>query len=268
MDVVRQFLLRLFLLIAIVLVIFGVYRLLTIRPLENVSFFEDATPLVAVDSGALTDVPAYSQAAFDLARQAGANGLYLPVALTRDGVLVVTNAAVDGLALDELRSAESFQQILTLQEALDANPGLRTVVVVRQPSLQALAALLQAIDAADARPRVLVAVDDALLASSLRQQAPDLATVATSAETSAFLTTQRFRLAPFYRPVAPAMLLAGSRINERLVNAAHGRGIHLLALPEEQSLAAAQALANARVDGLVLQDPALAAGLRWASEAP
>lgn len=265
----RQFLLRLLLLIVIVLVIFGVYRLLTIRPLEDVSFFQDDTaPLIAVDSGALADAPAYSQAAFDLARQAGANGLYLPVALTRDGVLVVTGAAVDGLALDELRSSQSFQQVLTLQEALDANPDMRALVVVRQPSLQALAALLQAIDAANARPRVLAVVDDPLLAGSLRQQAPDLATAATSSETNAFLTTQRFRLTPFYRPAAPAILLEGSRISERLENAARSRGMHLLAIPEEQSLAAAQALASAGVDGLVLQDPALIAALRWANQAP
>jgi hypothetical protein len=117
----------------------------------------------------------------------------LPVALTRDGMLVVTGSAVGELALAELRSVDAFDGIVTLQEALAAYPDLRAVVVVRQPSLQALAALLQAIDANDARSRVLAVVDHPLLADTLREQAPDLGTAATTAETNAFLATKRFR---------------------------------------------------------------------------
>ena len=258
----RQFLLRLVLLLLVVLVIFGVYRLLTIRPLDNVAFFRDLPILAAVDSTNPAGARPYSLAAFDAARQAGANGLYLPVALTRDGVLVVTGSAVGELALAELRSVGAFDGMVTLQEALAAHPDLRAVVVVRQPSLLALAALLQAIDANDARSRVLAVVDHPLLADTLREQAPDLGTAATTAETNAFLATKRFRLTPFYRPAAPAMLLEGSRINKRVVDAALNRGIHLLALPDSQSAAAVQALIDAGVDGVILTDPALIAGLR------
>jgi glycerophosphoryl diester phosphodiesterase len=265
---VRQFLLRLLLLLLVVLVIFGVYRLLTIRPLENVDFFRDQLPLAAVDSAAPSGSPAYSLAAFDAARQAGANGLYLPVDLTRDGVLVVTGADVSELALTELGAVDTFASAATLQETLAAYPDLRAVVALRDPSLQALAALLQAIDANDARSRVLAVVDHPLLADTLRQQAPDLGTATTTAETNAFLTMQRFRLTSFYRPAAPAMLLPGSQITKRLVDAARNRGIHLVALTDGQSASAVQAQANAGVDGVVVTDPALLAGLIWPSQAP
>ncbi len=264
----RQFLLRLLLLLLVVLVIFGVYRLLTIRPLDNVNFFRDLPALAAVDSTAPAGAPPHSLAAFEAASQAGANGFNLPVALTRDGVLVVTDSPVDNLTLAELRSVNTFSSTVTLQEALAAYPDLRAVVAVRQPSLQALAALLQAIDANSARERVLAVVDHPLLAGTLREQAPDLATAATAAETNAFLTTKRFRLTPFYRPAAPAILLAGSQINKRLVDAARSRGIHLLALPDQQSVTTVQGLIDAGVDGVILTDPALIAGLSWPGQAP
>lgn len=264
----RQFLFRLILLILAVLVIFGVYRLLTIRPLENVAFFRDRPLLAAVDSANPAGAPPYSLAAFDAARQAGANGHYLPVALTRDGVLVVTDSAVGELMLAELRSVDSFASIVTLQEALAALPEQRAVVVVHEPSLQAMAGLLQAVDANDARARVLAVVDDPLLADTLRQQAPDLGTATTTAETNAFLTTQRFRLTPFYRPAAPAMVLEGSQVSRRLVDAARSRGIHLLARADQQNDAAVQTLIDAGVDGVILTEPALLAGLSWRGQAP
>jgi glycerophosphoryl diester phosphodiesterase len=260
----RQFLLRLLLLLLVVLVIFGVYRLLTIRPLDNVAFFQDQPLLLAVDSRSAGQ----ALADFAAARDAGANGLYLPVALTRDGTLVVTDSPVAELTLADLRSVDAFSSIVTLQEALAAHPDLRAVVVVQQPSLQALAALLQAIDANNARPRVLAVVDHPLLADTLREQAPDLGTAATTAETAAFLTTKRFRLTPFYRPAAPAMLLESSQINKRLVDAARSRGIHLLALAEQPGVATAQALVNAGVDGLIVTDPALIGQLSWPGQAP
>lgn len=264
----RQFLLRLLLLLLVVLVIFGVYRLLTIRPLDNVAFFRDQPPLMAVDSSAPAGAPPYSPAAFAAASQAGANGLYLPAALTRDGVLVVTGSDVGELTLADLQSADATGSVVTLQEALAAYPDLRAIVVVRQPSLQALAALLQAIDANDARGRVLAVVDQPLLAHTLREQAPDLGTATTTAETNAFLTTKRFGLAPFYRPAAPAMLLKGSQINKRLVDAARGRGIHLIASPDQQGSAAVQTLIDAGVDGVIVTDPALLAGLQWPGQTP
>lgn len=259
----RQFLFRLILLLLVVLVIFGLYRLLTIRPLDNIAFFQDQPGLAAVDSVRLAGASAPSLAAFDAARQAGVNGLFLPVDLTRDGVLVVTDSDVSDLALAELAAVDTFAGAATLQDALASQPELRAIVELRQPSLQGVAALLQAIDANDARGRVLAVVDHPLLAGILREQAPDLGTATTLAETNAFLATQRFRLTPFYRPAAPAMLLQASQIDRRLVAGAHSRGIHLVALAAGADAAALQRLVDSGVDGVVVADSALLAGLSW-----
>lgn len=259
----RQFLLRLLLLLLVVSVIFGIYRLLTIRPLDNVAFFRDRPGLAAVDSASPAGAHPYTLAAFQAANAAGANGLYLPVQLTSDGVLLVTDLDLSGLARADLDGMAAFTGALTLQEALTAFPEMRAIVDLRQPTLQGVAALLQAIDASRARARVLAAVDHPLLANILREQAPDLGTVATSAEAAAFLTTQRFRLTPFYRPVAPALLLAGDEIDKRLVDAARGRGMHLVALAGQQESAALQALIDAGVDGVVVTDPAPLGELSW-----
>lgn len=253
----RQFLFRLILVLLVVLVIFGIYRLLTIRPLDNVAFFRDRPGLAAVDSVSPAGARPYTLAAFQAARQAGVNGLYLPVYLTRDGVLVVADSAVSQQTLAELEGGVALQEVLT------AFPELRAIVALRQPTLQGVAALLQAIDGADARTRVLAAVDHPLLANTLREQAPDLGTAATSAEAAAFLAMERFGLAPFYRPAAPALLLPGDEIDKALVGAARGRGIHLVALAGQQGSAELQALIDAGVDGLVATDAALLAGLSW-----
>lgn len=264
----RQFLLRLLLLLLVVVVIFGLYRLLTIRPLDNVAFFRGQPGLAAVDSASPAGAPPYSLAAFDAARQAGANGLYLPVHLTRDGVLVVTQSDVSDLSMAELGSVGASAGAVTLHDTLAAFSDMRAIVELRQPSLQGVAALLQAIDANGARARVLAVVDHPLLANTLRQQAPDLGTATTTPETNAFLTTQRFRLTPFYRPAAPAILLAAGQVNKRLVDSARNRGIHLLALSGQQGGAALQAVVDAGVDGVIVTDIALLAGLSWPGQAP
>lgn len=232
----RQFFVRLILLVLVVLLIFGLYRLLTIRPLGNVAFFTNHPRLAAVH---LPPV--------DAAQAAGANGLILPVTLMEDGVLVVTDAPTRR----------------TLAEVLAQYATLRAVVRTEDPSLQVVAALLQAIDTAQARDRVLVEVDDALLARTLRQQAPNLATISTRAETNAFLTMQRLRLTPFYRPSAPGMLLPAADVTPRLLHAAHSRGIHVIALADGSDVTAVQALLDAGVDGVALSDTAQLSALHW-----
>lgn len=232
----RQFFIRLTLLILVVLFIFGLYRLLTIRPLGSVAFFANQPQLAAVY------VPAV-----DTAQAAGANGVVLPVTLLEDGALVVADTPAR----------------LALTDALAHYPTLRAVVRVKEPSLQVVAALLQAIDTAHARDRVLVEVDDALLARTLREQAPDLATISTRAETSAFLTMQRLRLTPFYRPSAPGMILPAADVSPRLLHAAHSRGIHVIAVADGSDAPAIQALLDAGVDGVTVSDAALLSAVHW-----
>lgn len=277
----RQFTIRLVLFLSVLLVIFGIYRLVTIRPLPPVPFFADApdTPLIIADSAQASDAPPYTMAAFEAAQQAGAHGLYLPLWLTRDGQLIaapspdvsVFSAAsgqIAAMTVAELAALDAGydfdpagagdfswrdrgQRLLTLPEILETFPNLRIVADLQAPELASLAALLQAVDARDARPRVLAVVDDQQLVEALRQQAPDLATAYTSGETRAFMTTERLRLTPFYRPAAPAVILPGDAVDARLARAAHGRGVAVLA-EAGASVAERDRLVGIGLDGLIV----------------
>jgi glycerophosphoryl diester phosphodiesterase len=281
----RQFLVRLLAFLVVILVIFGLYRLITVQPLKPSDFFAQAKkiPLVIADTGRFTQAPPYTLAALDAAQQAGADGFYLPVQLTRDGELVVLGQAdlsqlterndpVSQLTLAEVQGLDagyrfdpagdgSFpwrgkgQRVLSLQEILSLFPQESIVVKVEEPGFASLAALLQAADATGSRARLLAIVDEQQLANTLRSQAPDLTTANTSAEAAAFLTTQRLRMTPFYRPAAPGLILDGDQVNRRLINSAHSRGIRVLALADGQPSDIVGQWLDAGVDGVIISDP-------------
>ena len=280
----RQFLVRLVAFLAVILVIFGLYRLITVQPLKPSAFFAPVAqaPLVIADTGRLSQAPPYTLAAFEAAQQAGATGFYLPVHLTRDGELVVLGSAdlaqlterselVSQLTLAEVQGLDagyrfdpagdgSFpwrgknQRVLSLQDVLVAFPDESMVIRIEEPNFASVAALLQAVDATGSRPRLLAIVDEPQLANTLRSQAPDLATANTSAEAGAFLATQRLRLTPFYRPAAPGWILDGDRVSSPLVKSAHSRGIHVLAVASDQPSEILSQWLKAGVDGVVTSD--------------
>ncbi len=219
---------RLLWLVLSILLIFGVYRLLTIRPLADTPYFADQ-PLLVAEAPTLSDSASRSEG-FSLA-----NTAYLPVSLADDGLLYINGIAG-----------------LSLQEALAAQPVRRAVVLLLQPDLQSVAALLQALDATKAHSRVLAVVDNEALSRMVRVEAPDLATAATSAEAEALLTMQRFRLTAFYRPVAPALLLPQNRLSAPIVRAAHSRGIRVLALSDAAGAETMQPLLDAGLDGWIV----------------
>lgn len=237
----RQFLVRLFAFVIVLLVVFGLYRLLTIQPLSPSDFFaqpgaEDRL-LVIFNVGESGAPAAYTLEAFEAARGRGADGLYLPLHLTRDGELVVlgspllaaTTGARGRVGDATLADLQSLQ-VVSLRQVLAAFPQMRVVAHVVEPSLPAVAALLQAVDGNGARERLLAVVDDQQLAEALREQAPDLATAYTSGETSAFLTTYGLRLTPFYRAAAPALVLDAEQVSSGLVRAAHSQGVSVVVL--------------------------------------
>ena len=84
----RQGLVRLILLVIVLLVIFGVYRLLTVEPIEAGVFFDPASkPLVFLNPGATTDDAASTLAAFHELPGSGVAGFAAPVSLNSDGQL-------------------------------------------------------------------------------------------------------------------------------------------------------------------------------------
>ncbi len=281
----RQFLVRLLAFLVVILLIFGLYRLITVQPLKPSDFFAQAkkTPLIIADTGRFTDAPPYTLAALGAAQQAGADGFYLPIQLTRDGELVVLGQAdlsqitersgpVSQLTLSEVQSLDAGyrfdpagdgtfpwrgqgQRVLSLQEILSLFPEESIVVKVEEPGFASLAALLQAADATGSRTRLLAIVDEQQLANTLRSQASDLATANTSAEAAAFLTTQRLRMTPFYRPAAPGLVLDGDQVSRRLSNSAHSRGIRVLALADGQPSDVVGQWLDAGADGVIVSDP-------------
>ena len=216
----RQFLVRLLAFLVVILVIFGLYRLITVQPLKPSDFFAQATKaaLVIADTGRLTQAPPYTLAALDAAKQAGADGFYLPVQLTRDGELVVLGTndlsqftersePVSQLTLAEVQSLDAGyrfdpagdgafpwrgkgQRVLSLLDVSDSLSGgvdrssrWKSQASPRSPPCCRL-------PMAPARRR-----DSSRSSTSsnwrntLRSQAPDLATANTSAEAAAFLAT-------------------------------------------------------------------------------
>ena len=146
------------------------------------------------------------------------------------------------------------QRVLSLQDVLAAYPKELIVVKVEEPGFASLAALLQAADSTGSRPRLLAIVDEQQLANTLRSQASDLATANTSAEAAAFLTTQRLRMTPFYRPAAPGLILDGDQLSRRLSNSAHNRGIRVLAVADGQPSDVVGQWLDAGADGVIVSD--------------
>jgi glycerophosphoryl diester phosphodiesterase len=287
----RQFIVRLFVFLVVILVIFGLYRLITVQPLKPSPFFAPAaqTPLVIADTGRLSQAPPYTLAAFEAAQQAGATGFYLPVHLTRDGELVVVGSTdlsqltgrgepVSQLTLAEVQGLDagyrfdpagdgSFpwrgkgQGVVALQDVLAAFPDELIAVKIEEPSFASVAALLQAADATGSRARLLAIVDEQQLANTLRSQAPDLATAATSTEAGAFLAMQRLRMTPFYRPAAPGLILDRAAVSNSLVAAAGSRGMHVLAVDNSPADEILSRWRGADVDGVVVSDLEAISGL-------
>ncbi|MEA3334485.1 MAG: hypothetical protein U9R25_01145 [Chloroflexota bacterium] len=240
----KQFVLRLILFLVILLVVFGVYRLLTVDALEPRAFFEDASdkPLVIVDTGHGSFGVPYSLAAMEAARDSGAGGLYLPVYLTRDGELAVLPSSQDAqgsdfrsgastLTLDDVRTlgAEQGLEVASLNEVLRAFPEMRFFVDMPEPSFGALSALLIASDASSALDRLVVRVDNQQLADALRHQVPSLTTTYTSGEYDAFSPVFALGLTPFYRPAAPAIVAPLPEVSPRLIRVGDNGGFYIVA---------------------------------------
>ncbi len=237
----RQGLVRLILLVIVLLVIFGVYRLLTVEPIEAGVFFDPASkPLVFLNPGATTDDAVAALAEIDRVQGNGAAGFFAAVDLAADGELTVVS------------QGDNASQPVNLSALLEAFPDVRFVVQLTEPNLQSLASLLHAVDTQGAHDRVLAVVDDQQLVDTLRGQAPDLATAMTAAETDSFLLSSRLRLTPFYRPVAPALLLPADQFSQRIADAAHRSGVSVFVVSPGDS-ATVQRLIDQGADGVVAQ---------------
>ena len=249
----KQSIVRVVLLAVVLVVVFGVYRLLTVAPVDQTPFVQ-GTQLLVLAGPAGSTGDGYTRADFNALHDTGVAGFHVPVVLTRDGELVIAPpqiaASVASLSLAEATG----QGMVGLEELYAVFPDYRLAVELQQPTLQSVAALLNSVDAIGARDRTLVIIDDQQLADVLRSQAPDLATAATSAETAAFLTTANLHLTPFYRPTANVVLAPAEHFTAHQAAAAHSRGMALLVIASAGEADPSRWLQQG-ADGVILDSP-------------
>ncbi len=263
---VTWFLKRTLLALIVALIVWIMYRLLTVEAPKPVKpFYEHLPkPTVYAHRGGAKLWPENTLFAFQKAWELGVDVLEMDVRSTRDGAIVVihdstvdrtTNGsgAVREMTLAEIQALDAGYRftpdggrtfpyrgrgirIPTLEEVFDALPRARFNIEVKanDPALVPhLAALIQK---KGMEEQVVVGAADQRTANALRAALPEVATFATRDEIRAFWLWQKVRLARAWRPVPdalqvpPTYTVAGWRVavvSPHFVRAAHGLGLHV-----------------------------------------
>ncbi|HEY64569.1 MAG TPA: glycerophosphodiester phosphodiesterase [Caldilineae bacterium] len=285
----KRYLWRLTFMVIIVVVVFALYRRLTINPPSPTAFLESPYPLILAHRGGMALAPENTMLAFERALVAGADGLEIDVRASRDGELVVihdetvdrtTNGTgrVADMTLAELKALDAGYRyspdngvtfpyrgqgltIPTLREVLEAFPDTPINIEIKQtdpPIEEALANLIREMGAEE---WVLVVSTEDEVIKRFRHLAPGVATGAATGEVTRFYWMQRLRLSSFYRPVAHVLQVPeevdGTRIiTPHFVEAAHAQGMKVIAwtvnMPDRM-----RELLRMGVDGIVTDRPDL-----------
>jgi glycerophosphoryl diester phosphodiesterase len=264
------------------------------RSAPDSDFFDLPIPRVIAHRGASGEYPENTLIAFRAAAEAGAPYFELDVHMTRDGVVVVSHdpdlkrtcgldAAIRDLTLAELKRADagwSFTaaaaaptaagtaefpfrgrgiEVPALVEVFAAFPERRYVVEVKQSAPSLAPALLDVIDRAGMRRRVLVASEDHVPIEEVRALAPQIPTGFPYPEILGFMATLAPGAEP-YQPRGDALQLPPEYQSWRLVTAesvaaAHRMGteMHVWTVNDAAEMHAMLALG---VDGIITDYPA------------
>ena len=256
-------------------------------------FFDLPTPRVIAHRGASGEYPENTLPAFRAAAEAGAPYFELDVHMTRDGVVVVSHdaelgrtcgldAAISDLTLAELKQADAgwgfsatttatiagdggfpFRgrgiEVPALAEVFAAFPERRYVIEIKQSEPSLAAALLDVIERAGMRRRVLVAGEDHVPIDELRSLAPKVPTGFPYRDIAGFMAA----LAPGAKPYQPrgaALQIPPEYQSWRLVTpqsiaAAHriGAEVHVWTVND---VAEMRAMLELSVDGIITDYPA------------
>jgi glycerophosphoryl diester phosphodiesterase len=262
------------------------------RSAPDSEFFDLPAPRVIAHRGASGEHPENTLDAFRAAAEAGAPYFELDVHMTRDGVVVVSHdhalkrtcgldAAISDLTLAELKRADagwgftttstpaaadrgfSFRgrgiEVPALAEVFAAFPQHRYIIEVKQTAPSLAAALLDVIDRAGMRRRVLVAAEDQVPIDEMRALAPTLPTGFSAREFMGFMASLAPGAEP-YDPRAEAIQIPTEYQSWRLVTpqsvaAAHRMGVemHVWTVNDPTEM---RALLELGVDGIITDFPA------------
>ncbi len=257
----KRYLWRLIIMLVVVVVVFALYRRLTIGPPPLTPFLESPYPLNLAHRGGAALAPENTMVAFERALALGADGLDLDVRASRDGELVVIHdetvdrttdgtGRVSDMTLAELQALDAGYRysvdngqtfpyrgqgvkIPTLREVLSAFPDARVNIEIKQVDPPIEKALADLILEMGAQERVMVVAADGDVIERFRHLAPGVATAAARGEVTWFYWMQRLRLDAFYRPTASALQVPERSgdvvlVTPRFVKAAHARGMKVI----------------------------------------
>jgi glycerophosphoryl diester phosphodiesterase len=263
------------------------------RPALDSDFFALPTPRVIAHRGASGEFPENTLVAFRAAAAAGAPYFELDVHMTRDGVIVVSHdaelgrtcgldAAIRDLDLAELKRADAgwgfadaassgvgsdrafpFRgrgiEVPALAEVFAAFPEHRYVIEIKQREPSLAATLLDTIERAGMRRRVLVASEDEVPIAQVRALAPELPTGFPYSEIVGFMAALAPGAEP-YHPAGDALQLPPEYESWRLVTAQSiaaarrlGVEVHVWTVNDAAEMREMLALG---VDGIITDYPA------------
>lgn len=242
--------------------------------------------IVIGHQGAAGLAPGNTLAAFGQGLQAGADLLELDVRRSMDGVLIVfageclddvteASGAVSDMSLVELRELDAGYhfttdgeiypyrgrnvRIPTLEAVLHAYPTARFAVNIRDVGEGVARDVLEALDAANARHRVIVISDDGPTIRYFRALAPEIPTALSREEVRRFVAMTRLGVGVFYKPpgrylripqrsgVLPLASPAFIRLAQRV-----GMQVYVGIVNDGQAM---QQLIRAGVDGIITNWP-------------
>jgi glycerophosphoryl diester phosphodiesterase len=262
------------------------------RPDLDTEFFDSPRPRVIAHRGASGVFPENTLLAFDGARECGAAYIELDIHMTRDGELVVAHdadlrriagrdGAIAEMTREELNAADAAYnfsldgtdafpfrgkgvRIPSLAEVLAAFPQERFVIEIKPSTRGLVAPMLEVIEHARMRRRVLIASEHQEPIDELRTLAPHMPTNFARGDVAAFLASLPAG-AVSYAPRGDALQLPPEHMSWKLVTAesvaaAHriGAEVHVWTVNEEAEMRAFLALG---VDGIITDYPARLIGL-------
>ncbi len=259
------FLRRTLLAIVVALIVWVLYRMLTITPPEPKAIYKDMPqPAVFAHRGGAGLWPENTLFAFQKAWDLGVDVLEMDVHITRDGQVVVihdstvdrtTNGtgAVRDLTLAEIQALDAGYRftpddgktypyrgkgirIPTLEEVFDAFPDARFNIEVKPNDPAAAVIVAKVIKAKGVQDRVIVGSFHHEVVQALRRELPHVATFASRQEIMSFWIFQTLRLPRAWRPVPDTLQvpvtyrLSGRKVTvltPRFVRSAHSLGVRV-----------------------------------------